>query len=660
MEASSFDRIARLLAAPASRRSGLLAALAPFLAGALSGNATATATAGRARRDRRDAPEGRRSPRPEGPCGDGSRKDNACTTDKQCCTGFCNLALAKKNDDGKGRCRCIKSGNSCNSKSVCCKGACVKGRCAAPANVAKTCFAKVGCTNERASCVAYEGTSTTGAYCLLPAGEGCSTPEQCVSNRCIGGVCAACSCAACARPCTPDVCPTCAHATIQAAIAAAPAGSVVNIAPGSYVEDIEISRPLTLRACRAAGDATPVVVRNATYCRTIDVTGGAALDLIDITVEGYNDINTTNWGGGIATDGDLRLCGRTIVRNGAWDSGGGINLNAQDRTLLIADNAEVSGNYSVSDGGGIFVVGENDVVVEGSALIAGNISTGGFGGGMYAVDGASVSVAGNARFHANTAAEGGGLAHIRGASSRTYQIHVTGDARFTDNRATTGDGGAIAAKIYNSSTYYPALLTIDGNAELSGNSAGYDGGAISNCAVPTVIAGDAVISGNVAGSTNVALGPCLEKVEQQGQPGGASPENPPVNGGRGGAVWMSGGLGGWPAGVTGFNLAGNAAIRSNGANQAGGVYLDDTAAALSGAATVSANTAAAEGGGFLLDVQVLAPSSLTVSGQATITGNTALDGGGVYSNDAANTLTAAAGSISGNTTNNCAGSGISC
>ncbi|MFM9107405.1 MAG: hypothetical protein ACKOWF_11985 [Chloroflexota bacterium] len=57
-------------------------------------------------------------------------------------------------------------------------------------------------------------------------------------------------------------------------------------------------------------------------------------------------------------------------------------------------------------------------------------------------------------------------------------------------------------------------------------------------------------------------------------------------------------------------------------------------------------------------------SNLRVEASATVTGNTSDGGagteGGVYPDNAANTLTAVAGSISGNTPDQCAGLGISC
>ncbi|MGI9253575.1 MAG: hypothetical protein ACR2J8_07505, partial [Thermomicrobiales bacterium] len=119
MDHTAFDRIARLLGAASTRRAGLTAAL-----GALAASATAAA-------------KSPHHPKPEGPCGDHSRKDNTCSKDSQCCTGFCKKGL--KNTDGQGRCRCIKKGQPCTPSQTCCGNlACVDGICGSNCTVCST------------------------------------------------------------------------------------------------------------------------------------------------------------------------------------------------------------------------------------------------------------------------------------------------------------------------------------------------------------------------------------------------------------------------------------------------------------------------------------------------------------------------------------------
>ncbi|MGI9254280.1 MAG: hypothetical protein ACR2J8_11070, partial [Thermomicrobiales bacterium] len=80
----------------ASRR----AAVSAMLAGLVAGPVAAKSGAGRTR------------PEPEGPCGDGSGKDNRCGSDADCCTDWCV----------KGRCRYKTEGLSCRKQSDCYAG----------------------------------------------------------------------------------------------------------------------------------------------------------------------------------------------------------------------------------------------------------------------------------------------------------------------------------------------------------------------------------------------------------------------------------------------------------------------------------------------------------------------------------------------------------
>jgi hypothetical protein len=81
-------------------------------------------------RDGSEAPGG---PGVEGPCGNGTRKDNICMENSQCCTGVCDLSVRKKNVDKMGRCRCIARGGACTEDSNCCNSPCIGNICGVPA-----------------------------------------------------------------------------------------------------------------------------------------------------------------------------------------------------------------------------------------------------------------------------------------------------------------------------------------------------------------------------------------------------------------------------------------------------------------------------------------------------------------------------------------------
>ena len=112
MDQKRFDELVRRLSEHVSRRS--------VVTGAVAGGIAATSVA-------IDARAGK--PGKAGPCGDGKRKDNICKKNKDCCTGICDVKLGKKNKDGKGRCRCVRTGDACEQDKNCCNAPCNGGVC---------------------------------------------------------------------------------------------------------------------------------------------------------------------------------------------------------------------------------------------------------------------------------------------------------------------------------------------------------------------------------------------------------------------------------------------------------------------------------------------------------------------------------------------------
>ncbi|MGI9255207.1 MAG: hypothetical protein ACR2J8_15800, partial [Thermomicrobiales bacterium] len=176
MDQGSFDRLARLLGGATSRRSGLKAALgAAFGFGAIDSSAKGKGHPSEA------------NPGAEGPCGNGTRKDNICQKDSQCCTGICDLATGKKNKDKKGRCRCLANGRSCKQDKNCCKSSiCFDGLCGDCRRKNQTCEESSDCCG---------GNVCIAGVCLpcRATNDACYTDGDCCgSNRCLDGICQPC------------------------------------------------------------------------------------------------------------------------------------------------------------------------------------------------------------------------------------------------------------------------------------------------------------------------------------------------------------------------------------------------------------------------------------------------------------------------------------
>lgn len=124
MDQKRFDELVQRLSEHVSRRSVVTSAVAGSAAAA---SGAIDARAGKRGKGKND---GRASkPGTAGPCGSGKRKDNICTKNKDCCTGICAVEAGKKNKDGKGRCRCVRTGDACQVDKNCCNAPCIGGVC---------------------------------------------------------------------------------------------------------------------------------------------------------------------------------------------------------------------------------------------------------------------------------------------------------------------------------------------------------------------------------------------------------------------------------------------------------------------------------------------------------------------------------------------------
>ncbi|MGI9255115.1 MAG: hypothetical protein ACR2J8_15335 [Thermomicrobiales bacterium] len=480
MDGSSFDRIARALGSGISRRTGLLGALGALGAAAPVIGGVAAGGKGKDKDKGKDTGQGKRGPAVAGPCGPGKKK-NVCKQNSDCCTNICKTKI--KNKDKTGRCRCEKKGRPCSEDRNCCGNiTCVAGKCGGKAPLVATgaaCGPNDVCRDPNAACTTYDYDTPAGTYCLMPPKGLCATGGDCASLQCAQGVCRPCSSPACAQSCTPIVCASCTYQTVQAAIDGASDGDVIAIGKGTYVEDLTIAgKELTLRAC--PGDR--VTLRNATRdvegtgARTIAVTGGKSLTVLDITVDGYQDYANYIYGGGIGSDGNVTLAGATVVKNAGWDhsdnnidDGGGLGVVGDGLTVTVTDDVVIKDNYAYNFGGGVFVGGASDLVISGWAVIADN-TTDSYGGGV-GTDGAGVNVtiSGHARITGNSTPNdynGGGISLANFSSTRAVTIIIEDDVVIAEN-TTTGYGGGLYV---NGPSDAPATVLIRDRVQITGNS----------------------------------------------------------------------------------------------------------------------------------------------------------------------------------------------
>jgi len=259
------------------------------------------------------------------------------------------------------------------------------------------------------------------------------------------------------------------YCAIQAGINAASSGDTVEVAAGTYYENITMK--------------SGVVIQGA----------GQGVSIID---GGENGSVVT------ATDVDsaAKLDGFTITNGKATEYGGGMFNSNSSPTV---SNCTFSGNSAilfvgVGDGGGMYNAGSSPTVI--NCTFSGN-DAGGRGGGMYNAN--SSATVTNCTFSDNTAEQGGGMYNVQsspavtnctfsGNSNANYTAGggmvnedssptVTGCSFFNNSAGTFGGG------MYNHSNSSPLVTSCIFSGNSAGHSSGEGGGGMSNLgSSPTV------------------------------------------------------------------------------------------------------------------------------------------------------------------------------
>ena len=326
--------------------------------------------------------------------------------------------------------------------------------------------------------------------------------------------------------------------------------------------------------------------------------------------------NTANNGAGVYVEsGEFALSDGTIGgaeedANAATD-GGGVYLS--DGEFAIS-GGEISYNTATGDGAGVHAWNSGTFTMT-NGSISNNKATGD-GGGIYldiafAMQGGVIS--------ANNATDGGGIYMCGNADFTMTDGTIGGDSAEDGNTATTGNGGGI----YVNGTFTMSAGTISYNVSTSGNGGGIYG--YNSCKVTINATSTVSISYNKA-------------------------EN-----GEGGGIFTDTG-----SELTIGNASGTSnlvTIEGNKAKSGGGISVNpdeaDIASLSISYAKISDNTATENGGGIYLNGVVYAVSNGgTLLSDTLISGNTALNGGGIYATATGEdicTLSLSGGSITNNT-----------
>jgi uncharacterized repeat protein (TIGR02543 family) len=206
------------------------------------------------------------------------------------------------------------------------------------------------------------------------------------------------------------------------------------------------------------------------------VYGTASLSVSNATVSG-NTASTT--GGGIYSVGTVTISGDdTVIGNNSSQRGGGIYIDGSmlhitGNTIIENNVAEVAFGSTGGGGGGLFVRGDANPVIDGNVKIRGNSAINGdFGGGgimICSIPGTQFVIKDNVKITENiTSARTGGISGAVDVGFAGITLKIYNNVSISNNQGLYRSGGAF---IVNGSH-----LVIDGENVLFNNNGEADGG----------------------------------------------------------------------------------------------------------------------------------------------------------------------------------------
>lgn len=182
-----------------------------------------------------------------------------------------------------------------------------------------------------------------------------------------------------------------------------------------------------------------------------DVGGGAGVRVSkggSFTMKGGSiseNLTENGSGGGVyVNNGTVELDNVTVKRNSASSIGGGIY--AENGSTVTIKDSDISQNRGMWQGNGIGASGKDTVVtVEDSTVSSNRNGSTTFGGGIYAVNGATVNVT-NTEIKNNSAKSSGGGVYSRGSSVTLTNSDVTGNSCTNGVGGVSADGGSLTIK----------------------------------------------------------------------------------------------------------------------------------------------------------------------------------------------------------------------
>ena len=308
--------------------------------------------------------------------------------------------------------------------------------------------------------------------------------------------------------------------TIQSAITAASNGDTVQVAPGTYVENLNFSGK-AIRVTSVQGPAVTIIDGNhAGSVVTVASGEGPQSVLNGFTVRNGNATASSAEGGGISiSNSSPTITGNTIINNSAANGGGGISVSFGSPLIqgnLIKNNGQTSGYSGGVGGGGIAIVGSASAQVLNNT-ISNNSWSSSSGGGITLFAAGTPMIANNVVSNNTAYSQGGGFYIVNQSDASIVQNLIVGNS--------AGTGGGLYWLV-PSGGRGPFLIsnTIYGNLSPQGSGIfadGFDAQAqITNNIIVAASGQTAVTCGNFTSSVPVFL--TNDAVSSSGAPYGGT------------------------------------------------------------------------------------------------------------------------------------------